>query len=204
MLDFYWEAWQTYVISKIKLVGYHQWHVLIGWATSRLSGDSLQVGVNQLKKQNFGCWIAFCRRPQLYSVKPNWLPVSRHWDFPQISAEQESWRTWRRKSCPNSAPERSSTESRPLLQRCFGRAVKNKTTNSGYRLVWESLNWMIVQLICFPTSYGTIYVCFHSWFCRIFFNRATARLLVSATHHGTSNIFVNKIFPTWVRLFLPD
>ena len=33
--------------SKIKLVGYHQWHVLIGWATSRLSGDSLRVRVNQ-------------------------------------------------------------------------------------------------------------------------------------------------------------
>ena len=32
------------------------------------------------------------------------------------------------------------------------------------------------------TSYGTIYVCFHSWFCRICFDRATARLFVSATH----------------------
>ena len=150
-------------------------------------------------------------------MKANWLPVSRHWDFPQISEEQESWRTWRRKS-PNSTPERSSTESRPLLQRCFGsvwtelncqtssfldfplkiystslgfckiclrKAVaiavafrccgctseeqsRKKKTNGGYRLVWESLNcWMIVQLICFPTSYGTIYVCFHSWFYRI-------------------------------------
>ena len=34
-------------ISKIKLVGYHQWRVLIGWATSRLSSDSLRVRVNQ-------------------------------------------------------------------------------------------------------------------------------------------------------------
>ena len=30
-------------------------------------------------------------------MKANWLPVSRHWDFPQISEEQESSRTGRRK-----------------------------------------------------------------------------------------------------------
>ena len=34
-------------LSKIKLVGYHQWRVLIGWATSRLSGDSPRVRINQ-------------------------------------------------------------------------------------------------------------------------------------------------------------
>ena len=176
-------------------------------------------------------------------MKPNWLPVSIQWDFPQISEEQESWRTWRRKivqtqrpsdqaqkvgRCCSAALEASGPNwtVKPLrsfldfplkiysaslgfckiclrkavaiavaFRRCglyIGRAVKNKTTNGGYRLVWESLNcWMIVQLICFPTSYGTIYVCFHSWFCRIFFNRATARLFVSATHHGASFIFVN-------------
>ena len=50
-----------------------------------------------VNKQNCGCWIVFCRRPQLYSAKPNWLPVSRHWDFLQISNEQESWKTWGRK-----------------------------------------------------------------------------------------------------------
>ena len=33
---------------------------------------------------------------------------------------------------------------------------------------------MIVRLICFPTSYGMIYVCFHSWFCRICFDQAMA------------------------------
>ena len=157
------------------------------------------------------------------------------------------WRTGdlenlKKKNCPNSAPDRSSTESRPLLQRCFGsvwtelncqtssfldfplkiysaslgffliwlrkaiaiavafrccglyigRAVKNKITNGGYRLVWETLNcWMILQLTCFPTSYGTIYVCFNPWFFRICFDRATARLFVSATHHGASFIFAN-------------
>ena len=162
--------------------------------------------------------------------------------FPANKRRTRELENLKKKNCPNSAPEQSSTESRPLLQRCFGsvwtelncqtssfldfplkiysaslgfckiclrkavaiavvfrccglyigRAVKNKTTNGGYRLVWESLNcWMIVQLICFPTSYGTIYVCFHSWFCRIFFNRATARLFVSATHRCASFIFVN-------------
>ena len=187
-------------ISKIKLVGYHQWRILIGWATS-----------------------------------------TRHWDFPQISEEQESWRTGRRKivqtqrwsdqaqkvgRCCSAALKASGPNwtVKPLVFlishwrfillalvfvkfvwrkavaiavafRCCGlyieRAVKNKTTNGGYRLVWKSLNcWMIVQLICFPTSYGTIYVCFHSWFRRICFDRATARLFVSATHHGAS-IFVN-------------
>ena len=33
--------------SKIKLVVYHQWRNLIGWATSRLSSDILRVRVNQ-------------------------------------------------------------------------------------------------------------------------------------------------------------
>ena len=82
-----------FFVSKIKLVGYHRWRVLIGWATSRLSSDTSK----SVNKQNGSCWIAFCRRPQLYWVKANWLPVSRHWDFPQISEEQKSWRAGRRK-----------------------------------------------------------------------------------------------------------
>ena len=131
-------------------------------------------------------------------MKPNWLLVSRHWYFPQISEVQESWRTWRRKisqtqrrsdqaqkvgRCCSAALEASGPKwtVKPLVFlisrwrfillalvfvkfvcrkavaiavafRCcglyIGRAVKNKTTNGGYRLVWESLNcWMIVQLI---------------------------------------------------------
>ena len=146
-------------------------------------------------------------------MKLNWLPVSRHWYFPQIS--EESWKTWRRKivqtqrrndqaqkvgRCCSAAlkASRPNWSVKPLVFlisrwrfillalvfvkfvwrkavaiavafRCcglyIGRAAKNKTTNGGYSLVWESLNcWMIVQLRCFPTSYGTIYVCFHSWF----------------------------------------
>ena len=131
-------------------------------------------------------------------MKPNWLPVFRHWDFPQISEEQESWRTWRRKivqtqhrsnhsaqkvgRCCSAALESSGPNwtVKPLVFlishwrfillalvfvkffwrkavaiavafRCcglyIGRAVKNKTTNGGYRLVWESLNcWMSVKL----------------------------------------------------------
>ena len=43
------------------------------------------------------------------------ITVSRHWDFPQISEEQESWRTGRRKIV-----ERSSTESR----RCCSAALE--------------------------------------------------------------------------------
>ena len=147
-----------------------------------------------VNNQNGGCWIVFCRRPLLYSVKANWLPISRHWDFPQISREQESWRTGRRNYCSNSETNGSSTEQvarccsavleasglnwtvKPpvflisrwrfillalvfvkfvwrkavtiaVVFRCCGlyieRPIKNKTTNSGYRLVWESLNfWM--------------------------------------------------------------
>ena len=171
----------------------------------------------------------FCRRPQLYSVKANWLPISRHWDFPQISEEQESWRTGRRKIVRRSD---QAQKGRPMLQRCFGSVgtelncqtssfldfplkvysaslcfckiclTKGRRICRGVSLLWivrrkssqeqnnkrrlqvglgvtEQLN---VELTYFPTSYGTIYVCFHSWFCRICFDRATTRLFVSATH----------------------
>ena len=180
-------------------------------------------------------------------MKPNWLPVSRHWDFPQISEEQESWRTWRRKifqiqrrsdqaqkvgRCCSAALEASGPNwtVKPLVflisrwrfillalvcckiclkkGRCnccgvsllwlyVGRAVKNKTTNGGYRLVWESLNcWMIVQLICFPTSYGTIYVCFHSWFCRIC---STERRRVCLF----LQLITARVLYLWTRFFQP-
>ena len=39
-----------------------------------------------------------------------------------------------------------------------------------------------VKSIRFPTCYGTIHVCSHSWFCRICFDRARAHLFVSATN----------------------
>ena len=147
--------------------------------------------------------------------------------FPANKRRTRDSENWKKKNCPNSVTERSSTEGRP--QRCFGsvgtelnwktlvfltsrwisillalffvkfvwrkivaiavafhccglyieRAAKNKTNNGGYRLVWESLNCWIFS---FSTSYGTIYVSFHSWFCRICFDWATARLFVGATH----------------------
>ena len=59
--------------------------------------------------------------------------------------------------------------------------TKQKTVVTGWFGSHWTQCWMIVQLICFQTSYGTIYVCFHSWICRICFDRATARLFVSAT-----------------------
>ena len=91
-----------------------------------------------------------------------------------------------------------------LLWLYIGRAVKNKTTNGGYRLVWESLDcWMIVQLICFPTSYGTIYVCFHSWFCRIC--STERRRVCLFCNSSRREIFICQLdFSNLVHLFLPD
>ena len=119
-------------ISKIKLVGYHQWRVLIGWATTSKS----------VNKQN-GCWIAFCRRPQLYSVKPNWLPVSRHWDFPQISEEQESWRTWRRKIVQT---QRRSDQAQKV-GRCCSAALEASGPNWTVKpLVFFTSHWRFILL----------------------------------------------------------
>ena len=184
-------------------------------------------------------------------MKANWLPVSRHWDFPQINEKQESSRTGRTKNCPNSATERSSTESRPLLQRCFGSVGTelNCQTSSfldfplkiySASLQWRlALLWIVhrksrqeennkrrlqvgsgvtellnVQLICFPMSYGTIYICLHSWFCRICVDWATARLFVSATDFFALwrrwRMNTARVIYLWTRLFhlgpsiLPD
>ena len=148
--------------------------------------------------------------------------------FPANTGRTRELENWKKKNCPNSTTERSSTESRPLLQRCFGsirtefncqtssfldfplkiysaslgfcktclskgrrncRGVsllrictskeqsrtKQQTAVTGWLGVTELLN---LQLVCFPTSYGTIYVCFHSRFCRICFDRATVHLFV--------------------------
>ena len=162
----------------------------------------------------------FCRRAQLYSVKANWLPVSRHWDFLQISEEQESWRAGRRKIVQTPRRSDQGQECRPLScsaaleafelncetssfldfplniysaslafckifltkgrRHCRGgslnyalyieRAVKNQTTNRGYRLVWEPMFsdelWYDLRL------------CSFSEFWRICFDRGTARLFV--------------------------
>ena len=65
-----------------------------------------------------------------------------------------------------------------------------------------------VQLPCFPTSYDTVYLCFHLGFCKICFARATARSVVSATNlmreHGANFIFLNEISLTWCHLFFTD
>ena len=44
---FYTVGDDVYCISKIKLVGYQQWRVPIGWTTIMLSSDSIRVLVNQ-------------------------------------------------------------------------------------------------------------------------------------------------------------
>ena len=143
-----------------------------------------------VNKQNGGCSIAFCRRPQLYSVKANWLPVSKH--NKRRTRELENWKkknftnyatdqAHKVACCCSAALEASGLNwtVKPLVFliscrrfillalvfvkfvwrkavafRCCGlyieRAVKNKTTNGGYRLVWESVNcWMFVSAIHF-------------------------------------------------------
>ena len=75
-------------------------------------------------------------------MKANWLPVSRHWDFPQISEEQENWRT---------ATERSSTESRAPLQRCFG--------SVGTELNCQTSSFLDLPLKIYSASLGFCKIC---------------------------------------------
>ena len=176
--------------------------------------------------------------------------------FPANKQRTRELDNWKKKNCPNSATEWSSTERSPAVAallwkrrdwtvqplvfliscwrfillalvfeifvwqkavaiavafHCCGlyieRAVKNKTTNGGYRLVWETLNCWMFNIICFLTSYGMIYVFFHSWFCIICFNRATASLFVSATHFFELwrpwRMNMAQVLCLWTRFFQP-
>ena len=71
--------------------------------------------------------------------------------------------------------------------------------------VTELLN---LQLIYFPMSYGTIYICFYSRFCRICFDRAMARSFVFQLISDGPDAWTRREFyicelhfPTWAFFF---
>ena len=99
--------------SKIKLVGYHQWRVLIGWATRRPSLTSKSVNKQVTAESLFA-------EDHSVFTESKLITHFRTLRFPANKRRTRELDNWKKKNCPNSAPERSSTESRPLLQRCFG------------------------------------------------------------------------------------
>ena len=102
---FYKLLYTVYTFSKIKLEGYHQWRVLIGWATSRLSGV--------LQKTT----VIFSESKLTSHFQTSKFPANK-----RTTIELENWK---KKNCPNSVTERSSTEKSPTVA----------------ALLWERRDW---------------------------------------------------------------
>ena len=76
-------------------------------------------------------------------MKPNWLPVSRHWYFPQISEEQESWRTGRRKIVQTPRPSDQAQK----VARCCSAALEASGPNWTVKpLVFLISSWRFILL----------------------------------------------------------